>query len=75
MKTEVDLISVGYHKGEVDFSVNSAIANLTIEELKKIRETIVVAIWCAEDMWQKAHPIPRLGHQLKKKEIQHETHR
>ncbi len=52
---ERDLISVGYYKGEVDFGVNCSIAELSIEELKKIREMIIVAIWCAEDMWRRKH--------------------
>jgi len=59
MKKEIDLISIGYHKGEVDFSINCEITNLTLEELKDIREMIVVAIWQAEDMWHKNHKIPR----------------
>lgn len=57
MRKEIDLISVGYHKGEVDFSVNSSIEDLTLEELKKIREMLVVAIWCAEDMWRRKHQV------------------
>ena len=48
-----DLITIGYHKGEMDFGVSCLVGELTLEELKELREMIVVAIWCAEDMWRR----------------------
>ena len=50
------LIQIGYHKGEVDFQVNGIVGELSLEELKKVREMIVVAIWVAEDMWRRNQP-------------------
>ena len=52
MKKEI--ITIGFDKnGEVDFGVNCSISELSLKQLKEIREMIVVAIWCAEDMWRR----------------------
>ena len=53
MKKEIDLITIGYHKGEMDFGVNGSVSELSLEQLKELREMIIVAIWCAEDMWRR----------------------
>jgi len=37
----------------MDFGVNGSVAELSLEELRKMREMIIVAIWCAEDMWRR----------------------
>ena len=47
------LIEIGYHKGELDFGVRATVANLTVEEIKELRSTIITAIYVAEDMWHK----------------------
>jgi len=52
-----DLLTVGFHKGEMDFGIKGSVQNLTIEELKDFRNMIIVAIYVAEDMWRKSHPI------------------
>ncbi len=54
MSEEQNIITIGYHKGEMDFGVNGSIESLSLEELRKLREMIVVATWCAEDMWRRA---------------------
>lgn len=46
-----NFISVGWHKGEMDFSVNCSIADLSYEQMKSLREMIVVGIGQAERMW------------------------
>ena len=54
MRIEKLLISLGYDKnGEMDFGISSTIETLSLTQLKELREMIVVAIWCAEDMWRR----------------------
>jgi len=54
MKTP--LLQVGYDKnGEMDFSITATVGDLTREQLYELRNMIVVAIWCAEDMWRRNH--------------------
>ena len=50
-RDEKDLITVGYHKGEMDFGISSVVGVLTYEQMKELREMIVVAIGQAERMW------------------------
>ena len=52
-KDEQQFLSVGYHKGEMDFGVNCKVGNLTYEQMKELREMIVVAIGQMELMWAK----------------------
>ena len=54
-----NILSVGYHKGEMDFGVNASIADLSYEEMARFREMIVVAIGQAERMWSenRQHPV------------------
>lgn len=51
---------VGLHKGEMDFGVSGAVCDLSYEEIRKLREMIVVGIGVCEDMWrsaqQRRHP-------------------
>ena len=49
------LFAVGWHKGEIDFSVNSSICKLDLEDFSTLREMIVVAIGTAEHMWRRAN--------------------
>lgn len=56
MKREQSLISVGYHKGEMDFGVSGLVGELSLEKMKELREMIVVAIGVAEDMWKRNRP-------------------
>ena len=50
----IDYLTVGYHKHEMDFGVNCAVADLTYEEMKQLREMIVVGIGQLEQMWRSA---------------------
>jgi len=47
-------LRVGYHKGEMDFGVNTEVRNLTYKQMKELREMIVVAIGSMEIMWANA---------------------
>lgn len=51
MKT---LFAVGYDKGEIDFAVSGLVTELTLEEMNKMREMIVVAIGIAEGMFRRS---------------------
>ena len=50
---ENNLLTVGYHKGEMDFGINCSIDELTYEEMKNFREMVCVAIGQAEQMWRR----------------------
>ena len=54
MKDELKFISIGYHKGEMDFGVNASIGDLSIEEFNQLRIMTIVAIGQAENMWRDA---------------------
>lgn len=58
---ENNFLTVGYHKGEMDFGVNTSIQDLTFEQMKDFREMTIVAIGQAENMWrneqEKKHPV------------------
>lgn len=54
MSKELNLLSVGYYKGEMDFGVNGTVSTLTYEEMCEFRQMIVVAIGTAEDMWRRS---------------------
>ena len=51
--TEQNIITVGYHKGEMDFGVNCSIYSLTLEQMNELRIMTVVAIGQAEAMWHR----------------------
>lgn len=51
MKEEKSLISIGYYKGEIDFSINTSVSDLDYEEMKALREMTVVAIGQMERIW------------------------
>ncbi|HDZ18848.1 hypothetical protein LCGC14_0641350 [marine sediment metagenome] len=53
MAREIDFISIGYDKGEMDFSVNCSIADLTLKEFDELRIMTMVAIGQAENMWRR----------------------
>ncbi len=46
-------ISIGYHKGEMDFSIAATVCELNYEEMNDLRSMIVVAIGTMEDMWRR----------------------
>lgn len=48
-----ELFQVGWHKGEIDFSVSAIFTELTYEEMKEWREMVVVAIAQAENMFSR----------------------
>ncbi|MCK9602339.1 MAG: hypothetical protein M0R06_25060 [Sphaerochaeta sp.] len=46
------LFSVGWHKGEMDFSVSCAISGLTFKEMENLRSMTMVGIGQMERMWR-----------------------
>lgn len=54
-----EIITIGYHKGEMDFGVNCSITELSYEQMNELRIMVCVAIGQAESMWRDAkskHP-------------------
>jgi hypothetical protein len=45
--------SVGYHKGEMDYSILCSVCDLTHEEMNDLRAMLVVGIGTMEDMWRR----------------------
>lgn len=45
--------SVGYHKGEMDFSVAGTITELSFDEMNDLRAMLIVGIGTMEDMWRR----------------------
>ena len=52
---ETPLFSIGFHKGEIDFSVFSSVRGLRYDQMKEVREMIVVGIGVMEGMWREAN--------------------
>lgn len=50
-----NLISIGYEKGEMDFSISGLVGELSLEEMGKLREMTMVAIGIAEDMFRRGN--------------------
>ena len=50
---EQNILTVGYHKGEMDFGINCSIDELSYEEMRAFREMVCVAIGQAEQMWRR----------------------
>lgn len=46
-------LSVGYHKGEMDFAILATVQELSHEQMNDLRSMIVVAIGTMEDMWRR----------------------
>lgn len=46
-----NILTVGWHKGEMDFGINGSITELSYEQMKSFREMLMVAIGQAERMW------------------------
>ncbi len=46
-------IAVGYHKGEMDFSIAATVQELSYAEMNDLRSMIVVAIGTMEQMWRR----------------------
>ncbi len=55
MSEERSLISVGYSKGEMDFSVSGEVGDLTQEQMGELRKMTCVAIGIAEDMFRRGN--------------------
>ena len=50
-----DIITIGFDKnGKADFGVRAGIQGLSHQQMKDLREMIVVAVGIAEDMWRRA---------------------
>ena len=43
---------VGMNKGEIDFSVSGLVGDLSYEQMKNLREMVVVGIGVMEQMWR-----------------------
>lgn len=54
MTKEQNIITVGFHKGEMDFGVNASIADLSLADMNQLRIMTMVAIGQAESMWRHA---------------------
>ncbi len=50
-------IAVGYHKGEMDFSIAATVQELSYAEMQDLRAMIVTAIGTMEDMWRREKEI------------------
>lgn len=50
-----DILSVGFHKGEVDFGISARVSSLSHEKYNEIRTMTVVAIGIMEDMWRRSN--------------------
>ncbi len=53
-----DIITIGFHKGEIDFGVNASIGDLTQDQMDKLRIMTMVGIGQAEQMWARATQMP-----------------
>lgn len=51
---EEHILSVGYHKSEMDFGVNCSIVDLSYEQMNELRIMTMVMIGQAESMWRRA---------------------
>lgn len=51
--SERNIITIGYYKGDMDFSVNCSIADLSYDDMKELRNITFVAIGVAHQMWSK----------------------
>lgn len=54
MSSDVDILKVGFCKGEIDFSVSGGIAALSYEQMQEFRAMCVVALGVAETEWRNA---------------------
>lgn len=45
---------IGMHKGEIDFGISGAVCDLSYEQMRNLREMIVVGIGVCESMWRLA---------------------
>ena len=53
-----EIITIGYHKGEMDFGVNGSVVDLSLEELNQLRIMTCVAIQQAQNMWSRGNEEP-----------------
>lgn len=51
--SDINYLTVGYHKGEMDFGINCSIEDLTYEQMRDFRGMVCVAVGQAEQMWRK----------------------
>ena len=49
-----NILTVGWHKGEMDFGINCDIDELDIKQMHEFRVMVCVAIGQAENMWRRA---------------------
>lgn len=66
MSVKESLLAVGFDKnGGFDFGVNCSVADLSYEQMTKLRAMTVVAIGSMEDMWRREqaakHPAAQAG--------------
>ena len=48
------MLTIGFHKGDVDYELHADINNLTLEEMQKFRMMIPVAIGETEETWKRS---------------------
>jgi hypothetical protein len=65
---ELNLITIGWHKSEMDFGINCSVATLTAEEMNELRIMAMVAISRAEMMWEKEQIEKTRGQAIKRSE-------
>jgi hypothetical protein len=54
-------ISIGYKKGEMDFSISCSVCDLSLAEMNRLRQIIIVAIGTMEDMWRREQELFNMG--------------
>jgi len=52
MSEQANLVSIGWHKGEMDFSVSALVGKLTHEQMTELRAMICVAIGITENTFR-----------------------
>ena len=50
---EIDLLSIGFHKGEADFRVSMLAQDLSFGDMQELRAMIPVAIAELEGVWRR----------------------
>lgn len=53
MKRYENILTISKVDGEWGFGVRATVQELTLEDMNKFRETIIVAIGTMEDMWKR----------------------
>ena len=57
---EINLLSVGFHKGEPDYRASMLVQDMTFDQMQELRAMIPVAIAALEDIWSRRNVPDRL---------------